>query len=74
MEIQEALNLVGAGNTTVKIVEGMLQFKTKLYDPNTGLVVNHIKDYLSIAELQAKKTSLTKKLNAVTQLLALVSL
>lgn len=74
MEIQEALNLVGARNTTVKIVGGMLQFKTKQYDPKTGLVVNHIKDYLSIAELQAKKNSLTKKLNAVTQLLALVSL
>jgi len=74
MEINEILNKIADGKATIKIVDDMIEIKVKRWKEETGTVGNPIKEYLSIADLQAKKTNLTKRLAKITELLSLVNL
>jgi len=74
MEINEILNKIADGKATIKIVDDMIEIKVKRWNEETGTVGNPIKEYLSIANLQTKKSNLTKKLSKITELLSLVNL
>jgi hypothetical protein len=73
MEFKEAITRVEDSKSTASVVDDMLVLTTKRYDKFTGKLSEPIKQYLSIPELEARKTSLERKLQTVNALLSLVS-